>query len=266
MSDYRSEYEKYYKNIMKQGKNTNVKTYLPSKTKNTSLNNIYGSRGNEVKSKSTTLTTKFIRQLIASLMLLILIFSFKVIPLSKAKQLYIISKNMINQNINYSNVIQTINTLKSLNVKEKAEEYMNVFKTKTKEIGETSVKEKIKDKYCLPVLASYMKLQGDIKGVLIQGQEGQQVVCSMDGVVRKISNDEGCQNILIDHGNGIETYYGMLKNSNMAEGDQVKKGEYLGDCNKISGSGKSGVIFKFIYMGKEQDPTEYLDFSNLQNV
>ncbi|MBW6408825.1 M23 family metallopeptidase [Clostridium weizhouense] len=266
MSDYRSEYEKYYKNIMKQGKNTNVKTYLPSKGKNISLNNICGSMGNEVKNKTTTLTTKFIRQLIASLILITLMFSFKVISLSKNKELYIVSKNIINQNITYSNVIQTINSLKGLNVKEKAEEYINVFKTKTKEIGKISVKEKIKDKYCLPVLASYMKLQGDIKGVLIQGQEGQQVVCSMDGVVRKVSNDEGCQNILIDHGDGIETYYGVLKNSNIVEGDQVKKGEYLGDCNKISGSGKNGVIFKFIYMGKEQDPTEYLDFSNLQNV
>ncbi|SFC31149.1 M23 family metallopeptidase [Clostridium uliginosum] len=272
MSDYRSQYEKYYKNIMKQGKgrsvghNSKINEYLPfNNTRSNSKGKTYGMGSDNIK-KQTSVTTKLIRQLTASVVLLVLFFSLKVIPLQKTKEVYNFSKQVLNHKITYNNAIETFNRLKTVNLKDKAIEYIDVFKSKAKVIGEVRVKDKIKDEYCLPVLASYVKLQGDIQGVLIQAKEGQQVVCSMDGTIRKVTAGEGKQDILIDHGNGVETYYGMLKNVNLKEGDQVKKGEYLGDCNKIEGSEKSGMIFKFIYMGKEQDPTEYLDFSNLQNA
>ncbi|MBN1044265.1 MULTISPECIES: M23 family metallopeptidase [unclassified Clostridium] len=265
MSNYRSQYERYYKNMLNQKKGINSGQSMNLYNSKQAYTNDYRN-----SKKKLGIINKIIFQCVASVILFVIIFSLKIIPIQKTKEVYMISKQYLTQDfskdINYSYVISVINKVKSTDIKGKAVDCINLLKEKTNKVEKTSIKSKIKDNYCLPVLASYMKLQGDIQGVLLEGKEGEQVICSMDGtVVKSTANDEG-QNILINHGDGIQTYYGMIKNSDIKEGDEIKKGEYLGDCNKISNTEKTGVVFKFIYMGKEQDPTEYLDFSNLKNV
>ncbi|NFA44482.1 M23 family metallopeptidase [Clostridium botulinum] len=265
MSNYRSQYERYYKNILNQKRGIN-----PVKSINHYNNRQMYTNDYRNAKKRPKIINKIIFQCVTSIILFAIVFSFKIMPIQKTKEVYMLSKQYLTQDfskdINYSYIISVINKVKSTDIKGKAVECMNLLKEKTNKVEKTSIESKIKDKYCLPVLASYMKLQGDIKGVLLEGKEGEQVICSMDGTVVKFTNNDEGQNILINHGDGIQTYYGMVKNSNIKEGDEIKKGEYLGDCNKISNTEKTGVIFKFIYMGKEQDPTEYLDFSNLKNV
>ena len=265
MSNYRSQYERYYKNILNQKRGINTRKSINPYNKRLSYANDYTNL-----KKKPRFINKLLFQCVFSVILFAIIFSLKITPIQKTRDIYTLSKQYLTQDfskdINYSYVISVINKIKSTDLKDKAVDCMNLLKEKTNKVEKTSIKAKIKDNYCLPVLASYMKLQGDIKGVFLEGKEGEQVICSMDGtVVKSTTNDEG-QNILINHGDGIQTYYGMIKNSDIKEGDEIKKGEYLGDCNKISSTEKTGVIFKFIYMGKEQDPTEYLDFSNLKNV
>lgn len=264
MGNYRSQYERYYKNLLdqKKGISLNKNSDIYSKI---NYGNVNGKSKNKVK-----FIDRLLYQCIFSMTLLVIMFSLKNIPMKVSKDVYNISKKYVTQdfskNITYSYAIDIINKMKATDLKDKALNCMNLIKEKTNSIKETNIKSEIKDKYCLPVLASYMKLQGDNNGVLIEGKEGTQVISCMDGTVAKITNNDDGQSILINHGNGIQTYYGMLKNLSLKEGDELKKGEYLGDCSKISNTEKTGVIFKFIYMGKEQDPTEYLDFSNLDNV
>ncbi|AOR22680.1 M23 family metallopeptidase [Clostridium taeniosporum] len=265
MSNYRSQYERYYKNILEQKRGINPIRNINTYNSKISYGNSYNSSKNKKK-----FVNKFIYQCVVSVILFTIIFSFKIMPVQKTKDIYTLSKQYLTQDfskkISYPYVISVINKIKTTDFKNKAVDCMNLLKEKTAKFEKTNIKTKIKNNYCLPVLASYMKLQGDIQGVLLEGKEGQQVICSMDGTVVKATSDKDGQSILINHGDGIQTYYGMIKNSIIKEGDEVKKGEYLGDCNKISNTKKTGVIFKFIYMGKEQDPTEYLDFSNLSNV
>jgi murein DD-endopeptidase MepM/ murein hydrolase activator NlpD len=66
-------------------------------------------------------------------------------------------------------------------------------------------------------------------GIDIASTYGDSVRSAADGVVLKASFGNGYgREIMIDHGNGIETVYGHLSGFAVTEGEEVKRGEIIG--------------------------------------
>jgi len=98
MSDYRSQYEKYYGNIKKNAPiRTKVKEFgLPLSTKN---------NGNALN----RVIDKLIIQLFGSVFLLGFLMIIKYIPAVEAKEVYLFSKDTVNYNLDIKETITTMN-------------------------------------------------------------------------------------------------------------------------------------------------------------
>ena len=92
------------------------------------------------------------------------------------------------------------------------------------------------------------------------------VIASFDGKIREIKEDGDEKHIIVDHGNGIETYYGLISTVDVKEGDKVEKGQLIGKTGVLDSEGTKGIVYKISYMGVEKDPVEMMDFSSLKSV
>lgn len=94
--------------------------------------------------------------------------------------------------------------------------------------------------------------------------EGESVVAMSDGKIKEISLCENTGNyILIDHGNGLESYYRFVEPvENLKVGDTVKSGAKIATVAKAYGS-ESGegthLHLEVLKDGKNVDPTGYFD-------
>ena len=52
----------------------------------------------------------------------------------------------------------------------------------------------------------------------------------------------------------------------MESGSIVKKGDVIGKCGAIDSTDKKGVIFKFIYLGSEKDPSDIMNLSSFEEA
>ena len=188
----------------------------------------------------------------------------KNIPLEEAKEAYIVSKEAVDKNINLTETVMAIDVPELDTYKEKTLDLIDRYKQLI--TGEKTVKEVIREKYSLPVIGSYYVLDDENIGVAIQVVEESDVLASYDGKVSEVKTVDGETHITIYHSNGVETYYGLLTNVSVKEGDKVKKGQSIGKTGIIDSIGSKGMVYKIIYMGIEKNPTELIDFSNLQNV
>jgi murein DD-endopeptidase MepM/ murein hydrolase activator NlpD len=74
-------------------------------------------------------------------------------------------------------------------------------------------------------------------GIDIATSYGDAVRAAADGVVLKASFGNGYgREVMIDHGNGIQTVYGHLSGFAVTEGEQVKRGQVIG---YVGSSGRS---------------------------
>lgn len=64
--------------------------------------------------------------------------------------------------------------------------------------------------------------------------------------------------ILIDHGDGIETKYGHLKEIKVKKGDVVKAGSIIALSGNTGKSTAPHLHFEFLYMGENKDPKEFI--------
>lgn len=139
MSDYRSAYEKYYKNI---NNNLNGKkernNYLPlSSRSNNEMNLRYGME-TRLDNKGNYLVRRIIRELIGATLLLIIFFGMKVVPMTSINDVYSISKQTLNETFEYDKYIEAfsdieigdlkLENIKSNDIKAKVVEFIDYLK------------------------------------------------------------------------------------------------------------------------------------------
>lgn len=73
------------------------------------------------------------------------------------------------------------------------------------------------------------------------------------------------QCVIIDHGLGLQTLYGHLSRIGVKEGDQVKKGDVIGDTGDTGLAGGDHLHFGVVVSGQEVNPIEWWDPSWIRN-
>ncbi|WP_224983506.1 M23 family metallopeptidase [Geomonas agri] len=73
------------------------------------------------------------------------------------------------------------------------------------------------------------------------------------------------QCVIIDHGMGLQTLYGHLSRIAVKEGDQVKKGDIIGDTGDTGLAGGDHLHFGVVVSGQEVNPIEWWDPSWIKN-
>lgn len=247
MGNYTSQYESYYRNIRgkSQAKPQSSIDYLAD----------YGSgRGRKSKKQGLSYGTLLIFQCIGSLILLLAFIAVKMMPMEGTKKAYEFGKEVLTVNQVDTEALQTFNLDGVYKLKEAAVDYVEELKSMV--TGEETLKENIKNEYKVPcsVVASHLK----DNTLVMETKEKAEVVASYDGKVKEAKTVDGKTYILIDHGNGVETYYGFLTDGQVKENDEVKKGTILGYAGNFLENNKSGIAFKLIYMGVEKNPLDYI--------
>ncbi len=101
------------------------------------------------------------------------------------------------------------------------------------------------------------------KGVDVAVPEGTAVKATFSGVVTEASyNSIGGNYIVIDHGNGVQAYYGHLQVRTVSKGDRVGTGDVIGKSGKTGKITGAHLHFQLSYNGRTVDPETYLDFSH----
>ncbi|UPU36700.1 M23 family metallopeptidase [Geomonas paludis] len=73
------------------------------------------------------------------------------------------------------------------------------------------------------------------------------------------------QCVIIDHGMGLQTLYGHLSRIAVKEGDQVNKGDIIGDTGDTGLAGGDHLHFGVVVSGQEVNPIEWWDPSWIRN-
>ncbi len=98
------------------------------------------------------------------------------------------------------------------------------------------------------------------KGVDVAVEEGTQVVASAGGTVSASAYDGiGGNFIVIDHGNGTESYYGHLRTRTVAKGDRVERGQGIGLSGSTGKTTGPHLHFQLSYRNRTVDPLVYLE-------
>ncbi|MCR4943401.1 MAG: M23 family metallopeptidase [Clostridium sp.] len=257
MGNYREQYERYYGNIKRQG--------AASYKRISSIKE--GSFPSEVNKESIIerMTRKFIWQLSGSLLLLLIVIGLKYVAVESASsEFYDLSKEVLDKDIDVGSFVMNLDILDNDNYKEKALDYIDEVKSQIS--GERTLKELIKEDYIQPVSGKIKYINGESKGVAISANDNEEVNAAYGGVVEEVVTNDDNKYILINHGNGTETYYESLSEINVEAGQIVDKGEVIGKCGNIDMTDKKGLIFKFIYLGNEKNPSDVMDLSSLEEV
>ena len=94
--------------------------------------------------------------------------------------------------------------------------------------------------------------------IFISGVRGTPVAATANGSIRRINYDEKFgQQILIDHGNSLETYYGYLSHVFVSEGEWVIKGQNVGLSGEAGKSKLEGLRYAVIDGSSYRNPEDY---------
>ncbi|MBE6047925.1 MAG: M23 family metallopeptidase [Clostridium sp.] len=258
MGSYREQYEKYYGNVKKHGGAAQYRragTYEPA--------NI------QMKDKKYNLSSKIAKKIIWQLsgaaVLLITVLAITYIPVEGSEnRVNLDIKSMIKEDIDISSAIMHLNIPDGEGYKENALDCIDEIKSSIS--GNKTLKQLIREDYIQPVSGKIKYINGDSKGIAISAEGEQNIVAVYSGTVEEIRDEEDNRCIVINHGNGTETYYGSLSEVNVEVGNVVEKGDVIGKCGIIDSTDKKGVIFKFIYLGTEKDPSDIMDLTSLEEV
>lgn len=139
MSDYRSAYEKYYKNInnFANGRKQEKKYFSLIGKGDNEINSRYRGEA-RLNNDGNYLVKRIVRELIGATLLLIIFFGMRIIPLTQVKGVYNLSKQTLSQTFDYDKCIETfsdvtiggfkVEDIKSNNIKVKVEQFMNYLK------------------------------------------------------------------------------------------------------------------------------------------
>ncbi|WP_416671450.1 M23 family metallopeptidase [Egbenema bharatensis] len=98
---------------------------------------------------------------------------------------------------------------------------------------------------------------GAASGTPVQAADGGTVVFA--NISGSMTSGYG-QLVIIDHGNGRETWYAHLNNMNVQEGQQVAPGDVLGSVGSSGGSTGPHLHFEVRENGEPVDPRQYINF------
>lgn len=95
-------------------------------------------------------------------------------------------------------------------------------------------------------------------GVDIAGDLGVPVVAANDGIVISAGSSGGYGKlIIVDHGNGLNTYYAHLDSINVKTGQGVRKGMKIGEIGSTGRSTGPHLHFEVRVNGNPDDPLTY---------
>lgn len=101
------------------------------------------------------------------------------------------------------------------------------------------------------------------KGVDVSVREGTDVKAVSDGTVTASKYDSvGGNYVIVDHGNGVESYYGHLQTRTVAVGDSVVQGQIIGLSGKTGKVTGAHLHFQLTYRERTVDPQQYLDLES----
>ncbi len=96
-------------------------------------------------------------------------------------------------------------------------------------------------------------------GVDLEAEEGIAVYSTADGEVVSATNNGGWGNlIVVDHGNGFETWYAHLKDFAVEKGDKVTKGQEIGFVGNTGNSTGPHLHYEIRLNNKRVDPFDYI--------
>lgn len=109
------------------------------------------------------------------------------------------------------------------------------------------------------VITSYWGDGRNHKGIDITAPAGTEIHAVFDGVVTFAGwcNDYG-YNVIIDHGNGVQTRYAHSRKLHVKVGDKVTKGEFIAEVGTTGQSTGNHVHFEVIINGNRVNPAPYL--------
>ncbi len=97
------------------------------------------------------------------------------------------------------------------------------------------------------------------KGIDIAGKEGSPVEAADNGVVKTaVTRYDYGKLIILDHNNGVETYYAHLSSIDVSVGDIVEKGDIIGKVGNTGISTGPHLHFEVRVDGVPQDPAGYI--------
>jgi murein DD-endopeptidase MepM/ murein hydrolase activator NlpD len=95
------------------------------------------------------------------------------------------------------------------------------------------------------------------EGTPVRAADGGTVTFS--GVSGSMTSGYG-QMVIIDHGNGRETYYAHLSTMDVKEGQQIASGDVLGNVGSTGGVTGAHLHFEVRENGEPVDPRQYINF------
>lgn len=231
MGHYNSQYESYYSSIVNK--------------RNTS--GYYGVN-REKKPKGKWIVRRLMQELCGVLAMLVFVIFCKFVVTPETVAAYNYSKNIVNSTYDYENIIskvKNIDTNKSF--QDRIVELIDNLKSKF--TGGQTIREKIKDKFSLPVNGNI--INENEEGITIQSTKGAKIMASFHGRVKECGVDNKLGSyVLIDHGEGIETLYSNLENIVVNENDEVKKGEVIAQSK--GSETKDYITFQVLFMGQNK--------------
>jgi murein DD-endopeptidase MepM/ murein hydrolase activator NlpD len=105
-------------------------------------------------------------------------------------------------------------------------------------------------------------------GLDIAAPEGSPVLAADQGEVLKAYwNDDGYGGlIIVGHPSGYETWYGHLDSFDVAKGQQVKRGEQIGEMGSTGYSTGPHLHFEVRQDGQLRDPLDFLNETSLKDA
>ena len=96
------------------------------------------------------------------------------------------------------------------------------------------------------------------RGIDLGADRGSPVYSTADGVIKSVKRISGYgMQVLIDHGYGYQTRYAHLSKYHVAEGQQIKRGELIGEVGNTGVSTGPHLHYEVIYLGRHVDPIMY---------
>ncbi|WAC42715.1 M23 family metallopeptidase [Pedobacter sp. SL55] len=97
------------------------------------------------------------------------------------------------------------------------------------------------------------------KGLDIKGNHGEVVKTTANGKVKFANRKGGYGNVvIIEHGNGFETYYGHLSKISVKQGQKVAAGDIIGRIGSTGRSTGPHLHYEVHRNGKIVNPKSYL--------
>jgi murein DD-endopeptidase MepM/ murein hydrolase activator NlpD len=264
MGSYNSQYESYYSKIVNNKKNHSAygNNY-----------NTYSSSGRR-EDGGNYIMRRLLRELIGVLCLFLLVIICKSIVTPQTTAVYNYSKQVVNKTYDYTKLINNIESTNYSDIQEDIENYIEAIKVKI--TGGKTIKDRIRDKFMPPydgvVTSNFGNRTNEIsgvkefhKGVDIFAAEDSEVRASYDGKIKECGENETLgKYILINHGSGIETRYGHLKEIKVNKDTTIKKGDIIARSGVTGESKDPHIHFEVLYMGQVRNPLDYIKFSTIE--